>query len=223
MENLTDTPDTPDTPDTTPTVPDHRAFARAVRRVGRALWQERAAAFTADDIGPREARLLHVLASDRAAELREHLPHGGKRLRRLAERGWVTETDGAWTLTEAGRAAAQRLTHRAEAIGTRLDDAVSAEQLASATTTLEAIARALGAEEGDSREGSPRHGHGGFGPHDHRFGPRRHGFGPGARVRGGDRHGEGCRDHAPRQHDAESAYERGFAVGFREGRTSAGA
>ncbi len=77
MENLTDIPET------TPAAPDQRAFAREVRRVARALWQERAAAFTADDIGPREARLLHLLASERAADLPEHLPHGGKRLRQL--------------------------------------------------------------------------------------------------------------------------------------------
>lgn len=221
MENLTDTPET------TPAVPDQRAFTREVRRVARALSQERAAAFTADDIGPREVRLLHLLASDRAADLPEHLPHGGKRLRRLAERGWATETDGTWTLTEAGRAAAQRLTqhltHRREEIGTRLAEAVSADELASATTTLEAVARALDAPDGDGPEGHPRHRRHGFGPGTHGFGPGAHGFGPGAHGRGRAHHGEGCRDHAPRQRDAESAYERGFAAGFSEGRTAAGA
>ncbi|MBF4562384.1 hypothetical protein ITJ43_09540 [Microbacterium sp. VKM Ac-2870] len=224
MENPTDTTDTHH-------IPDAHSFARWVRAVDRLLWQERAAALTADDISPRDARLLHVLASDHASTLLAHLSHRGKRLRRLAERGWVAEADGTWSLTDAGRAAADRLAQRANELGSRPSEAVSTDELAAASRTLEAVARALGWREGESREGRHPHHPGGFGPRGHRFGHGRHGFGPGAhgfgpreRVHGGrDRHGDDVADRDSRHGDAESAYERGFAAGFSEGRTAASA
>jgi len=227
MENPTDTPHT-DNPDTDASGkdnrPDVRSFTRWVRVVDRLLWQERAAALTTEDVSPRDVRLLHVLASDRASELLTHLPHGGKRLRRLVERGWVAEANGTWSLTDAGRAAADRLSRRTDEFGSRLIDAVPAEELAAASSTLEAVARALGWHEDESPEGRHPHHRGGFGPRGHRFGPHRHGFGPGERFRGGmDRRGEGCVDHGSRHGDAESAYERGFAAGFSEGRTATSA
>lgn len=223
MENPTDTTDTHHTPDA-------HSFARWVRAVDRLLWQERAAALTADDIGPRDARVLHVLTSDHASKLLAHLSHGGKRLRRLAERGWVAEANGTWSLTDAGRAAADRLAQRTEELTARLSEAVSSDELAAASTTLEAVARTLGWREGESREGHAHH-PGGFGPRAHRFGHGRHGFGPGEhgfgpreRLRGGvARHGDGFVDRDARRADAESAYERGFAAGFAEGRTAASA
>lgn len=220
-----------DTPDNAPTAPDPRDFVRSVRSVDRALWHERAQALAANGIRPREARLLRALTSERAVELlsrlRQH-PHGGKGLRRLAERGWITETDGTWSLTDAGRAAAEGLNRHAEELDARLRAAASAEELAAASTTLDAVARALGAE-GDPDEGHhPRH-RGGFGPRVRRFGPHRHGFGPGGHGFGrgihidAERDGDGCRDRSPRHRDAEGAYERGFTAGFTEGRTAASA
>lgn len=217
MENPTDTT-------ATHHIPDAHSFARWVRAADRLLWQEHAAALTADDISPRDARLLHVLASDHASTLLAHLSHGGKRLRRLAERGWVAEADGTWSLTDAGRAAADRLGQRANELGSRLSEAVSTDDLAAASTTLEAVARALGWREGESREGRHPHHPGGFDPRGHRFGHGRHGFGPGERVRGGGgRAGDRCADRDSRHGDAENAYERGFAAGFSEGRTAASA
>lgn len=221
-----------DTPDTTPTAPDHRDFARWVRVVDRALWRERAAALAADDIRPREARLLHALASDRAAEVLtrlRHLPHGGKSLRRLAQRGWIAENDGTWSLTDAGRTAADGLSRHADELGARLREAVAPDDLTAASATLEAVARTLGWQEGDAREGRHPHHRGGFGPRGHRFGPHRHGFGPGGRGFGpgfrgdAERGADGHHDRSPRHRDAESASERGFAAGFTEGRTAASA
>lgn len=233
METPTDTPDNTHTPTTV----DGRDFVRAVRAVDRALWHERAQALAADGIRPREARLLRALASDRATEVLtrlRQLPRGGKALRRLGERGWIAEADDTWSLTDAGRAAADGLNRRAEELTARLHAAASPEELAAASTTLDAVARALGVEDGE--RGPGRHHHRplpeGSGARGHRFGARRHGFvgfgpggfGPGARafVAAG-RDGDGCRDHSPRHRDAESAYERGFGAGFTAGRTTAGA
>ncbi|TGY38407.1 hypothetical protein E5344_03990 [Microbacterium laevaniformans] len=168
-----------DTPDNTPTTPDPREFVRSVRAVDRALWHDRARALAADGIRPREARLLRALTSEQAAELltrlRQH-PHGGKGLRRLAERGWIAETDGTWSLTDAGRDAADGLRRHAEQFDARL----------------------------------------------HGFVPDGPGFGRGIHHHAGP-DGEGCRDHSPRQRDAEGAYERGFAAGFSAGRSAASA
>ncbi|RKS92749.1 hypothetical protein DEU37_0139 [Microbacterium sp. AG790] len=205
METSTDTPDNTHTPHT----PDPLDVVRWARAVDRALWHDRARALAADGIRPREARLLRALASEQAAELltrlRQH-PHGGKGLRRLAERGWIAETDGTWSLTDAGRDAADGLRRQAEQFDARLHEAASAEELAAAGATLDAVARALGAEGDPGEAHHPRH-RGGFGPRGHRFGPHR--------------------DRSPRHRGAEGAegaeraYERGFAAGFTEGRTAA--
>ncbi len=220
-----------DTPDSTPTTPDPRDVVRSVRAVDRALWHDRARALAADGIRPREARLLRALASEQAAELltrlRQH-PHGGKGLRRLAERGWIAETDGTWSLTDAGRDAADGLRRHAEQFDARLHEAASAEELAAAGATLDAVARALGAPDDLDDGDHPRHRRG-FGPRGHRFGPHQHGFVPGGPGFGRGIHhhagpdGEGCRDHSPRQRAAEGAYERGFAAGFSAGRSAASA
>lgn len=208
--------------DTTPTTP--LPFGRLVRVVDHLIAQEFDTAFQAEDISRREVWLLTLLADDGtdSAVAARLARHGGKKLRRLAERGWIIEDDGAWRLSDGGRAAQARLSERMSDIRTRLGAAVSDEDFATTTASLEAIARELG---WDPDERTPRPG-GGFGPHRRGFGPgfRRHGFGPGlgGHVLGehgfGPRFGPGGR-HGGQAH-AERAFERGFEAGYSRGAAS---
>jgi len=220
MENPTDNTENTDNTATIPT----RPLSAWVRTVDRLLARERHAALTTNDVSPRDARVLRLLASDRFGDRREmltHFPHAGKRLRSLVERGWVTGGHGEWTLTEEGRATAERLTQLRDGLDARITSAVSEDELAAASATLEAVARALGWNEGDRM---PRHhprDHRGFGPgfdlgrgfgHGHGFGP---GFGAG---RGFGPHRGALHD----AHDAQQAFERGFAAGFEKARATSG-
>lgn len=183
-----------------------------LREVDARLAEEFAAAFAADGITRRDWRVLSTLAGEQTApgavdRLR------GKKLRRLVERGWVTETDGEWQLTDDGRAAAERLSAQVAGIRARVAGSVSDEDFATTLASLEAIARELGWDETQrprrrrgpfARIGAPgerfRQGRPGFGPHHHdeldgpcghrhgdRFGHRGHGHG--GFGQGGHRHG----------------------------------
>ena len=188
---------------TTPTPLRERPLGYWLRAVDARLSARFADAFEAEGIGRREWMLLSVLAGDvDAPGLAERLAHRGKKLRSLRERGWVTENDGTWTLTDEGRAAKDRLTETVTAIRQEVAGAVSAEDFAITLTSLEAIARTLGWDEQNVRGGrhgfGPRgHGRGGFRPGfgGHRFGDGfgRPGFGPGFARDGfgpeGRRHG----------------------------------
>ena len=140
-------------------------FGYWLRAVDRLLAREFEAAFAAEGVTRRDWRLLSLLDGDvNAPELTARLQrHGGKKLRTLVDRGWVAETDGAWTLTDEGRAAKARLAESVDAIRSKVAASVSDEDFATTLASLEAIARELG---WDPDERMPR----GFG---------RHGFGPG--------------------------------------------
>ncbi|WP_246159944.1 hypothetical protein [Microbacterium rhizomatis] len=126
--------------------------------------------------------VLNLLAGDvddeRLARLAERVAThshkgGGKLFRALAERGWIVEEDGTWTLTDEGRAQRDVFKTRVDAIRERVTAAVSPEDYATTVASLEAVAREFG---WDGAERMPRgFGRRGFG---HGFGPGR-GFGPG--------------------------------------------
>lgn len=223
------------TPETTPT----RPLGYWLRAVDRLLAREFETAFEKDGASRRDWRLLNMLADDSGApEWRARLErHGGKKLRTLVERGWVTHNDGAWTLTDEGRAASARLADAAGDIRARVAAAVSPEDFATTLASLEAIAVELGWNPDERLPRGPR-GKRGFGPG--RRGHVRAGFGPGFRAGFGPGHHRGfgpahlgdgpCADgghhphpgHAgrPSEHrtrGTEGAYERGFDAGFARG------
>lgn len=193
-----------------------RPFGFWLRAVDRLLTREFESAFAAEGVSRRDWRLLSLLDGDVAfPELSERLQrHGGKKLRGLVERGWVVESDGAWALTDDGRAAKARLAETVEGIRSRASEAVSADDFATTLASLEAIARELGWSDGD---GIPRSRRG--------FGPRggRHGLhdecGRGHRHGDAPRHAHGrAHGHHAGHHRGEHAYERGFDAGFARGR-----
>ncbi|MET0812401.1 MAG: hypothetical protein ABWY03_05050 [Microbacterium sp.] len=223
-----------------------------LRAVDGLLTREFFAGFEGEGVTRRDWMLLNVLSGDvEIPGLAERIARKGKRLRGLAERGWVEENgDGTWVLTDEGRAAKERLAGIVDGLRDRVAGAVSPEDYATMTASLEAIARELGWDETD---GGPR---GGFGP---RFGfgrgrGRGFAFGPGLRPGfgpGADGHGRGCHgdapahlhDHSPHAHKGhrrgrphghhdhdgrgerrtERAYERGFDAGFARGRSGSDA
>lgn len=228
--------------DTTPTPTREHPLGYWLRAVDARLSARFADTFEAEGIGRREWMLLNVLAGDTDAPgLAERLAHRGKKLRGLRERGWVTENDGAWTLTDEGRAAKDRLTETVSAIREEVAGAVSAEDFRTTMASLEAIARTLGWDEQKARGGRHRFGprghggfrpgfgddfgrpgfaRGGFRPEGHRHGGRP-GVGPDDNARhdhpgfGPDRgHQRGCGHGRHAAPVTEAAYERGFRAGF---------
>jgi hypothetical protein len=206
---------------------EHLPLGYWLRTVDGLITREFSAAFDGADIDRRDWMLLNALSGDvELPAFAERFVRKGKRLRDLAERGWVEENgDGTWSLTDEGRAAQAELGEIVDGIRSRVAGAVSPEDYATTMASLEAIARELGWEEGQQM---PRRGFGrgrdigpGFRP---RFGP---GFGPafGSHHHGG--HGHGGHGHGGRGHgersgrSAQRAYERGFDAGFSRGRTAA--
>lgn len=215
-----------------------------LRAVDRLIAREFAQAFADEGVSRRDWRILTVLTGDvDAPELLERLQ--GKKLRRLVDRGWITETEGAWTVTDEGRAAKERLGDIVAGIRARVSGSVSDDDFVTTVASLEAIARELGwTEETATRGfgrgfGRGRRGRGfgpgfrtgfspdeGFGPDDRfagrpPFGPR--GFGRGdcgddvrPHHRGYGHSGHGHPGHGHRA--AQRAYERGFDAGFTRGR-----
>lgn len=219
-----------------------------LRAVDAMITREFADALAAEDVDRRDWMLLNAVSGDvdvpgwLASRIQGR---GGKRLRALADRGWIARTEDAWTLTDEGRAAKARLAGIVDGIRERVSGAVTADDYATMTASLEAIARELGWDES---ERMPRHGRGhgrrGFGP-GREFGPGRGfgpafgpsfgrafgpSFGPGVGPAFGPdfdpragHHGErercGPREHRRGDHrgerHAERAFEHGFDAGFR--------
>ncbi len=195
--------------DTFPT--DRRPLGYWLRVVDGLISREFASAFAEQDVTRRDWMLLNALSGEVDAPwLADVLARRGKRLRRLAERGWVAETDGGWELTDEGRAAQARLSELVQGVRAKVAGAVSPEDFATLTASLEAIARELGWDENERMPRGSRFGRGrgprgegfvpgfrGFGPRfGPGFGPRRfgHGFGSGAyeaeeRAEWAERHG----------------------------------
>lgn len=217
-----------DTPQNTPTP--ERPLGYWLRTVDGLIAAEFARALDSDGVDRRDWMLLSAvsgelpgpLASVGADRIAALLARKGKRLRRLEERGWVSQAgDGTWTLTDDGAAVKARLGAIVDGVRTRVAGAVSPEDFATTVTSLEAIARELGWDE--NAPAFPRGGRfrrHGFGP-GHGFGPR-----PGRDEADPDAmgaEGRGCRDHRGHGHHrrgAEHAYERGFDAGFARGRAA---
>ena len=206
---------------TTPPTPDRRPLGYWLRTVDGLLTQEFATALEAEGVTRRDWMLLNVLSRDvDAPGLAERLARKGKRLRRLEERGWVEEQGvGAWTLTDAGREAKERIGEVVDGIRARVLAAVGEDAYATTMASLEAIARELGWDENTPRPGRRFRGGPGFGgPRPFRpdirfgWGPNLHrGFAPGRPGRpaergdepysgdlGEDAYDDGCRGHGPR-------------------------
>jgi hypothetical protein len=148
-----------------------RPFGFWITAIDRLMAERFAAAFENEGITRRDWRLLNVVAEGGD-------PHTPK-IRRLVARGWITRREGGWQLTDAGRDAKQRLGTIVEGIRAQVAEAVSPEEYAVMTASLENIARAFGWEEGKPLPRRNRHGHRGghrHGHKDHPFG--RHGRGP---------------------------------------------
>jgi hypothetical protein len=205
-EDTDSTPSDEGTPGTAPEgVPsDRRPLGYWLRAVDGLITREFAAAFDGADIDRRDWMLLNALSGGAPLPaLAERFVRKGKRLRNLAERGWVEENgDGTWTLTEEGRAARTQLGETVDGIRSRVAGAVSPEDYATTTASLDAIARELGWEEGQRMPRGFGRGRGfgaGFRPD---FGPGfRGGFAPG--FRGGPGFGPGFRHgFGPERHEA---------------------
>ena len=192
-----------------------------LRAADRLISREFATAFENEGVTRREWMILNVLdGAIEAPELAARIQRGGKRLRALEDRGWITDTGGSWTLTDQGRAAKARLSEAADAVHAKVAGAVSPEDFATTLATLEAISRGLGWDENERMPRGHRHGFGrrgfgaGFGPgfgHGHGHGHFRPGFGHGR---------PGHRDHHRGADRTEYAYERGFDAGFARGAES---
>ena len=220
-----------DTPDTSPDSPAGRPLGFWLRTIDSLLDDAFAEVLAGDDLSRRDWMLLNAVDGHRTAPwLAQRLARRGGRVRRLAERGWIEETADGWALTDAGRAARERLATAVDGIRDRVAGAVDPEDFATMMTSLEAIARELGWDEtrpvpaADPR----RFGHrGGFRP----GAPFGRGFGTGAPF--GRGHGFGAHRHAGRMDhpcvdhrfstddDADTAFERGFTAGFAQGRDAA--
>lgn len=160
-----------------------------LRSLDALLTREFARVLHAEGVDRRDWMILNVLdGSVDAPPFAERVQRGGKRVRALAERGWVAESDGRWTLTDEGRAAKARLSDAVDGIRATVAGAVSPDDYATTLASLEAMARALGADDVDAESlrgrdalgFGPRFGRRGFGNRGgfdpRRFGPR--GFGP---------------------------------------------
>ncbi|MBN9154045.1 MAG: hypothetical protein J0J05_08685 [Microbacterium sp.] len=183
--------------------PTERPLGYWLRLVDALITREFARTLENEGVGRRDWMLLNVLSGTiEVPGLAERLARRGKHLRRLEERGWVAPAgDGTWSLTDEGRAAQERLTALVSGIREKVAGAVSPEEFATMTASLEAIARELGGDEtswpgrgfGFGGRGFGRGfgkgfgGDRGFGPdfrshepgYGPRFGPAGRGFGPG--------------------------------------------
>lgn len=218
MESNDFTPDQPpeaSAPDGIPT--DRRPLGFWLRAVDRLITREFRAAFAAQGIDRRDWMLLNALSGTVDAPWLDAVAsRGGKRLRALAERGWIAETDGRWTLTDDGRAAQARLAETVQGIRAKVSGAVSTDDYKTLTASLEAIARELGWDESERMPRGRRSGRGrrafgpGFAPGmAHEFAPA---FAPGFA------HREGWAEWAEHRHGRAvfgPGHHRGFGPGYR--------
>ncbi|WP_200847202.1 MarR family winged helix-turn-helix transcriptional regulator [Microbacterium sp. 18062] len=165
--------------------PRSRPLGYWLRTVDDLISARFAEALATEEIGRREWILLTLVSGDvDAPGAAERLARHGKKLRSLRDRGWIAEVDGAWTLTDEGRAAKDRLAEKIAEVRDEVAAAVSPEDLATTLASLEAIARRLGGDGIDARGfgGHGRRGRGRGRGHRHGHDFERHGFGPGFRA-----------------------------------------
>lgn len=192
--NTTDTNNT-DTNNTDKTAENSRPFGYWITAVDRLMRAEFATVFADEGVTRRDWRMLNRIDGTIPGPAAVDRSLRGRKLHRLLEFGWVERTDEGWSLTESGALAKQRLGVAVDEIRARVAGAVSPEEYATMTASLEKIAREFGWAEGrrlprhEGRFGRRRHGgHRGHGRHfapGERFG-HRDGFGPGERVSRGD-------------------------------------
>ncbi len=187
---------------------DARSLAHRLNAVGHALHHRLFEQLRANDLDPRTIAILSVIDGRLDAPwVSDRIARGGKRVAALAERGWITRADDAWTLTDEGLAILDRVDADRASI---LAD-LPADELAQLSASLDAVADALGldARGTDAMGSGPRGsggGRGGFGPGFGRgFGP---GFGPGSGRGFGAGVGPGFRVRCERD---------GFGRGRRDG------
>jgi hypothetical protein len=200
--------------DTTPPRDEReRPLGYWLRAVEHQLDHEFAVAFEQEGITRREWMILNVLdGTVDAPHLVERIQRG-KKLRSLADRGWVEQADGAWQLTDAGREAKGHLGATVDSIRSRVAGAVDPEAFATTLASLEAIARELGWSEDERMPFGPRGGraHHRGGRFGRGFGPRgfdREGFGPGGFAREGFGPGFGPRRFGHPHHGGECGHDR---------------
>ncbi|UJP09718.1 hypothetical protein L2X99_15140 [Microbacterium sp. KUDC0406] len=140
-------------------------FGFWITAIDRLMADRFATAFENEGITRRDWRLLNVVADGGD----QHTP----KICRLAERGWVTRTEGSWQLTDSGRVAKERLGAVVDGIRAQVAEVVTPEDYAVMTASLGNVARAFGYEEGKPL---PRR-HRGRGRGEHRFGPHGRGHG----------------------------------------------
>lgn len=154
-----------------------RPFGYWLKAVDRLMAAEFAAAFESFGVTRREWRLLNVIDGTVPGEAKGDRPLPIHKLGRLIELGWVTDAGDAWTLTDEGRDAKERLGALVDGIRAKVTDAVPAEDLATTMATLEQLARAFGWDENTPLpKGRGRH-HGGGRRGNGRGGFGRRGFG----------------------------------------------
>lgn len=204
------------------------AEAGASRRDLRALrtLQRGASAAAAENAAPDAERDAQPgMAGGPRGRRSGALGRNGRRLWSLADRGWITRDhtpagEPTWRLTQAGEAALQRLEGLATASRERVAAAVTPEDLAVTTATLEAIAREFGWSEGMRvPRGAEWRGRGTGRGHRRGYGRGRGnghggGYGHGGCVRGSGRERGRRQDHGCVRAQRREAYGRGFAAGF---------
>ncbi|MFE6734741.1 MarR family winged helix-turn-helix transcriptional regulator [Microbacterium sp. NPDC057650] len=150
-----------------------RPFGFWITAIDRLMADRFATAFENEGLTRRDWRLLNLVADGGDPQ--------APKIRRLAERGWVTRTSGTWQLTDSGRAAKERLGAVVDGIRAQVAEVVTPEDFAVMTASLENIARAFGYEEGTPlprRHRGEHRGHRHGGEHrEHRFGPHGRGHG----------------------------------------------
>lgn len=202
-ENTQNNADTSAATTETPALP----LGAWLRTVDRLLARELRTAFEAEGATRRDWRILSALNGDSAVPgFAQRVP--GRKPRALADRGWITQADGAWALTDEGRAARARLRTGVDGVRAKIAAVVTEDEYATTMATLEAIARALGWDEAQP---VPRGGRRG------RSAGRGFGRGRGAgRGRGFDRDRRYERDEACGQGEgyrAGDAFSRGRGFG----------
>jgi len=229
MTTIDNTPDEPYDEGSQPT--DRRPLGMWLRLVDRLISREFAAAFDDESVSRRDWMLLNAIAGtvDASPGLTERLARGGKRVTRLADRGWITRDDNdTWALTENGQAALDRLSEKVAAVRAKVAGTLTDDDFTQLTDSLEAMARGLGWDETQPmprRGRRPRfagRGHG-FGGRGHEFAERcshrtadeardelfarEYGFGPGRRGFGPAHHAH-LREEFERRHHGRSAHDR---------------
>lgn len=197
------------------TTPASRPLGFLLRTVDRLIEREFERAFADEGVTRRDWRILNVLGGDvEAPGLTEHLERRSKKLRGLVDRGWVTETEGSWTLTDQGRAAKERLGAAVAGIRSKVAGSVADEDFATTVRSLETIARELGWDENEpvfSRGRRRGFGRSGFGRN---FGPGFHpGSGPDVHPGFGPAFGHGQPGFGPGFGHGRPGFRPGFAYG----------